>query len=249
MSISRLRNRLRGIFLCRKRLTVIIVQYTFTPNVQNFNTMDPITLGLGGIGLASQLFGGIKSAQANKAAQKALNEQIEENQAIYNNNVNRSYLDTTAAKGALERIRKQYEKANDIADNRGVVTGASPEAVIAETSANNEALNDVTSQIAEQGTAYQDSQTNQYRQTSNQLAGAKIGMEQQKGQNAANLISNAGNLLGTAATLGVGGNTTGVIPSGTNAAIAARTTEQTSDLNSIKNSAPATNVLSKIFRV
>ena len=78
-------------------------------------------------------------------------------------------------------------------------------------------MNDVTSQIAEQGTAYQDSQTNQYRQTSNQLAGAKIGMEQQKGQNAANLVSNAGNLLGTAATLGVGGNTTGVIPSGTNA--------------------------------
>jgi len=166
--------------------------------------MDPLTLGLAGAGFASQIFGGIKSAQANKAARAALDKQIEENQAIYNNNVNRTFLDTAAAKGALERIRKQYERSNDIAESRGVVTGATPEAVIAEKSENNEALNDATSRIAEQGTAYQDSQTNQYRQTANQLTGAKIALDQQKAENAANLVSNAGNLLGSAAMLGEG---------------------------------------------
>lgn len=211
--------------------------------------MDPISIGLAGVGLASSLLGASKAAKANKKAQQAVDAQIAENEAIYNNNVNRSFLDTAAAKGALEHIRRQYEKANDIADNKGVVTGASPEAVIAQKSANNEALNDVTSQIAEQGTAYQDSQTNQYRQTASQLAGAKIGLEQQKAQSGANLISNAGNLLGTAATLGLGAKGGAGGGGGTAAAIANRTAEQTADLNSIKNSAPATNVLSKIFRV
>lgn len=186
--------------------------------------MDPLTLGLAGAGFASQIFGGIKSAQANKAARAALDKQIEENQAIYNNNVNRTFLDTAAAKGALERIRKQYERSNDIAESRGVVTGATPEAVIAEKSENNEALNDATSQIAEQGTAYQDNQTNQYRQIANQLTGAKIALDQQKAENASNLIGNAGNLLGSAAMLGTGGSVTPSVPSGTSAAITARGT-------------------------
>jgi len=220
--------------------------------------MDPITLALGGVGLASQLFGGIKSGKANKAAQEALNKQIEENQAIYNNNVNRSFLDTNAAKGALERIRKQYEKANETAESKGVITSASPEAIIAEKTVNNEALNDATSQLAEQATAYQDSQTNQYRQTANQLTGAKIGLEQQKAENAGNLVSNAGNLLGSAAMLGVGAIGTGDAPSGTDAAIAARgangqglalNTIASQGTNSILNSALAALQNKQIFKV
>jgi len=161
--------------------------------------MDPLTIGLGVTGLAGQIFGAAKSGAANREMARMLREKDTANEAFYNNSVNRTFLDTNAAKGALERVRKQYQDANQIADNKGVVTGATPEAVIAAKTANNEALNNVVSNIAEQGTAYQDAKEQQYRAMDNAIADQQMQLQMNKGQNAANLASNAGNLTATAA--------------------------------------------------
>jgi hypothetical protein len=157
--------------------------------------MNPLTIGLGVTGLAGQIFGASASGKANKEMARMLRAKDAENEAFYNNAVNRTFLDTNAAKGVLERVRKQYEDANQIADNKGVVTGATPEAVIAQKTANNEALNNVVSQIAEQGTSYQDAKEQQYRQEKNAITDQQMQLQANKAQNAANLAGNAGNLL------------------------------------------------------
>lgn len=157
--------------------------------------MDPLTIGLGVAGLAGQIFGASASGKANKEMARMLRERDAENEAFYNNAVNRTFLDTNAAKGVLERVRKQYEDANQIADNRGVVTGATPEAVIAAKTANNEALNDVVSGIAEQATGYQEAKEQQYQAQKNAITDQQMQLQANKAQNAANLAGNAGNLL------------------------------------------------------
>lgn len=166
--------------------------------------MDPISIGLGVAGIAGQIFGASKSAKANREMAHMLAAEDAENEAFFNNSVNRTFLDTNAAKGVLERVRKQYEDANQVADNKGVVTGATPEAVIAQKTANNEALNDVVSQIAENATAYQDTKEQQYRTEKNNIFNQEMGLQQQKAQNAANLMTNAGNLL-TSSAMGIAG--------------------------------------------
>ena len=179
---------------------------TFDLERSKTQKMDPLTIGLGVTGLAGQIFGAGKSGQANREMARMLREKDAANEAFFNNSVNRTFLDTNAAKGVLERVRKQYQDANQIADNKGVVTGATPEAVIAAKTANNEALNNVTSQIAEQATAYQDAKEQQYRAMDNAITYQQMQLQANKAKNAANLASNAGNLTATAATSFLFGN-------------------------------------------
>ena len=187
-------------------------------------------------GSVPSFWGGVLGGNANKKAEKLLNKQIEENESVYNNNVNRDYLDTNAAKGLLTRIKKQYEEANRTAENRGVVTGASAEETLAEKSQNNEALNNAVSQIADNATQYQENQTNQYMQNKNQLTNEKVQLQQQKAQNAANLVSTAGNALSSVSPL-AGLFSKSSTASGTAAAIANRTPSDWSGLYKIQYSA------------
>lgn len=171
--------------------------------------MDPLTIGLGVASLGGQLFGAVKGGQANDANQALLNQREEESNAFFKSRINRDFLQTNAAKGILEKIRKQYENAGKTIDSKAEVTGATPEQVIAEKSANNENLNDVVSSVAQGATAYQENAENQLEQSKNGLLSAKMGMNTSKAQNAANVASNAGNLLGTAAMLNGFGDKTG----------------------------------------
>ena len=168
--------------------------------------MDPLTIGLGVASLGGQLFGAIKGGQANNANEALLKQREEESNALFKSRINRDFLQTNAAKGVLEKIRKQYENADKGIAGRAAITGASDEAVVAQKTANNENLNDATSNIAQGATAYQDNAENQFEQSKNAMLSAKMGVNSAKAANAANLASNAGNLLGTAAMVhGMGG--------------------------------------------
>ena len=170
-------------------------------NVQINQHMDPITIGLGVASLGGQLFGAIKGGQANSANEALLNQRKEENDAFFKSRINRDFLQTNAAKGILEKIRKQYENTGKTIDSKAEVTGATPEQVIAEKSANNENLNDAVSSIAQGATSYQENAENGLMNSKNALLGVEMGINSAKAQNASNLASNAGNLLGTAAML------------------------------------------------
>jgi len=84
--------------------------------------MGPITAGLGVASLAGQIFGAIKGGQANRANQDLLNKQREDNEKFYNMNVNRDFLETNAAKGMFEQLRKQFRDRNKEAATRRITT-------------------------------------------------------------------------------------------------------------------------------
>lgn len=158
-----------------------------------------LSLGLGALGLASKLYGGIKSAQANKQAQGQLNQQFEENQAFYNNRVNRDFMETNNAKGVVEQLRKRYQDQSKMIDNKSEVTGGTAEANIAAKTATNEQLNDGLNQVAQQATGYQLAAEGQFKNTQSDLYRQRMELNQQKAQNATNLMGAGGELMGTAA--------------------------------------------------
>ena len=163
--------------------------------------MGPITAGLGVASLASQIYGGIKSGQANKATQDLLNKQMEENEAFYNLNVNRDFLETNVAKGLMERLRKDLEKATKTVESKGEATGATAEGKIAEKSDLQESYNENVSRIAEGATGYQQGQEAMYRGEKGRLAGQRMALNQQRAEQAGNLGSNAADLMTAGTTL------------------------------------------------
>ncbi len=160
---------------------------------------NPIGAGLGALGVGASIFGAIKSGQANRANEKLLEGQIQENEAFFNNNSN--YLETNAAKGVLETARKRLKENNQIVDNTAAVTGGTAEAAIAAKTANNENYSDTVRNLAEVGTRYELQNQGQYRNNLSRLMATKMQLNQQKADNASNLAGNAGDLFSTASSL------------------------------------------------
>jgi predicted phage tail protein len=161
--------------------------------------IDPLSLGLGAVGLASKLYGGIKSAQANKEAQAQLDKQFEQNEAFYNNRVNKNFLETNAAKGVVEQLRKNFQNQTKQIDSKTAVTGGTAESNIAAKTAATEQVNDGLNQVAQQGTGYQLAAEGQYKNTQSDLYRQRMALNREKSQNASNIMGAGGELLGTAA--------------------------------------------------
>ena len=159
-------------------------------------------IGLAALGLASKVYGNIKSAQANKEAQRQLNDQFQENEAFFNNRAHKDFLETNAAKGAVELLRKKFDKDNKTINHRAAVTGATAENVVAQKGKSGENYNDAVNRIGQAGTYYQNAQENSYRRTLSDLYRQRTALNQQKAQNAANLSASGGELLSTAAEVG-----------------------------------------------
>jgi len=160
-----------------------------------------LTAALGVASLAGNIFGAVKGAQANKANQNLLNKEREENEAFYNNRVNQDFLETNAAKGIFEKLRKNLKDANKQAENTKEVTGGTAESEIASKSANQENYNDAVNNLAQNATSYQTRQEGIYRGEKSRLNNEERRLNENKAQNAANLAGNAGNLMGTAASM------------------------------------------------
>lgn len=158
-----------------------------------------------GLSLAGQAFGMAKAAKEQKANQALLNTQNEQNEAEYNNEANKSFLDTSVAKDAVKVAKENLiDNQKQVAGN-AAITGASDEAKVAGQSNVNKNYNDSVSRIASMATGYKERAKNRFQATRMALQGQQANLNQQKAEGAANLASNAGDLLGTV-TMGAGMN-------------------------------------------
>ena len=172
----------------------------------------PVGIGLGAVGLASSIYGGIKSAQANKEAQQNIDKQENRAEAFYNNRVNRDYMDTNAAKGIVEQLRKRYEKQTKTIDSNTEAMGGTAEANIAAKTAANEQVNNAMNNVAQQATSYQEHGEDQYQNQMSDLARQRMALTMMKGEQATNLMKSGASLMGNGAdiaALGKGGKLTG----------------------------------------
>ena len=154
----------------------------------------------GGLALASAIYGGVKSAQANNQARKLIQRQRDENKRWYDTRMAEDYTLRTDAQAAINRQRELLNEQYNRARKTGVVSGATDEAVAMQKAAANKAVSDTMTDIASQASAHKDNVERQYRAQDAALNQQQAqGYQQQAAQTAqaASQAVNAGvNLVG-----------------------------------------------------
>jgi len=177
--------------------------------------LTAIGLGSAGLGLASSIFGGIKSAKVAKQANDAINQQVNENKNWYDRRYNQDYTQTSEAQSLLNYARDIADKQWKKAEGAAAVGGATDESVAQTKEAGNKMISDTVGNVAAQSTAQKNAIENQYLQTKNGLTQEQIANLQNKANNIAGAAGGASssllNLGGSLLAQKFGGIKTGTI--------------------------------------
>lgn len=149
-------------------------------------------------GLASGIFGGIKSAKAAREQQRLINEQESKNNAWYNRNYYQNYMESAEAQAAMKRVENTLKKHNQEARATAAVMGSTPEAAVAQQQANNEILDNTATGLAAQATQRKMQVDAANQQNQNAILNARLGQSQMNEQGGAQLMSNGLGLIGSA---------------------------------------------------
>lgn len=149
-------------------------------------------------GLASGIFGGIKSAKAAREQQRLINEQESRNNAWYNRNYYQNYMESAEAQAAMKRVENTLKKQNQEARATAAVMGSTPEAAVAQQQANNEILDNTATGLAAQATQRKTQVDAANQQNQNAILNARLGQSQMNEQGGAQLMSNGLGLIGSA---------------------------------------------------
>jgi len=144
-----------------------------------------LSAGLAAASLAGQVFGGLYGGKQMTAAENLLKKQLEENEAFYNLNVKRDFLETNVAKGMFEQLRKNLRETTQNIASTAAVTGATPEAEIAEKTKMQEKYNEAVSGLAQGATQYQQGQEAMYRGEKGRLTQQQIELAKQRAESGA----------------------------------------------------------------
>lgn len=149
-------------------------------------------------GLASGIFGGIKSAKAAREQQRLINEQESKNNAWYNRNYYQNYMESAEAQAAMKRVENTLKKQNQEARATAAVMGSTPESAVAQQQANNEILDNTATGLAAQATQRKTQVDAANQQNQNAILNARLGQSQMNEQGGAQLMSNGLGLIGSA---------------------------------------------------
>lgn len=149
-------------------------------------------------GLASGIFGGIKSAKAAREQQRLINEQESKNNAWYNRSYYQNYMESAEAQAAMKRVENTLKKQNQEARATAAVMGSTPEAGVAQQQANNEILDNTATGLAAHATQRKMQVDAANQQNQNAILNARLGQSQMNEQGGAQLMSNGLGLIGSA---------------------------------------------------
>lgn len=149
-------------------------------------------------GLASGIFGGIKSAKAAREQQRLINEQESKNNAWYNRNYYQNYMESAEAQAAMKRVENTLKKQNQEARATAAVMGSTPEAAAAQQQANNEIQDNTATGLAAQATQRKMQVDAANQQNQNAILNARLGQSQMNELGGAQLMSNGLGLIGSA---------------------------------------------------
>ena len=157
--------------------------------------IDPLSIGLAGAGLLTNVVGNIFSGKANRKAQEGVDDQIADLTAWKDTQVNQDPLKSNVGKNIMRKALDTAKQQARTADSKSAITGASAEQNIAEKSAIQKGLSDTASNIASYATAREDQIEGRYRSNLSNLLGQKTNMALNKAQQGANVAQSAGSFL------------------------------------------------------
>lgn len=160
-----------------------------------------VPIASAGVGLLSQIFGGIQSGKRMDEAEGIIQGQKDDLQAWYDTESNQDFLSSNVARAAISKVLENIREQNKNIESTAAVTGASDASKIAMKGDNRQQFADVARELAAYGTRRGDQIDSQYRSEIGRILGTQANMKMQQAQNAGNLISSGGNLLGASGNL------------------------------------------------
>lgn len=154
-------------------------------------------------GLGSMVYGGIKSAQANKKAKAVLERQEQEARMNFNRDYYADLTQRADMRYLLNKQREQLNEANRIARQRNIVAGGTTEAEAVAKEKANKALAESTARIGALSQQQKQAAVNNYNQARQHISTGYTNMYNQQAANAAQFSSNgASSLTGALKSLG-----------------------------------------------
>lgn len=162
-----------------------------------------ITTAIGaGMGVLSSLYGGAKSADAARKAQRELDKREAMDNAWYARRYNQNYLDTAAGQNLLNTAIAYNDKLRRRADGGARVAGLSQAAVAKQKEQGNEMMGKAVAQIAAGDTARKDRVDQMHREDAHAVTNARMGIYNNQAANitaaagqASNALINAGAMV------------------------------------------------------
>lgn len=152
-------------------------------------------------GLASGVLGAINSAKAAKKQQKLIDNQKAKNEGWYNRNYYQNYMDSAEAQSVMNRVSDTLRRKNEENRADAVISGATPEAALAQSESDNKVLADTGSALAAQSTAIKRNVDAQNNQNENNLMQQQLGQYQANESGGSSLMNNGFSLIGSALSL------------------------------------------------
>lgn len=146
--------------------------------------------------VGSSIYGAIKSSQANKRAEKLLQNQRDENKRWYDQKMAEDYMQRSDVQNVLRKQRELLNEQYQRARATNIVAGGTDESLALQQKAANEAMGDTVADIAANAANYKDSVENQYRAQDAALNQQQTGVEQAKAQAIAQAAGQVGSAVG-----------------------------------------------------
>lgn len=146
--------------------------------------------------VGSSIYGAIKSSQANKRAERLLQNQRDENQRWYDQRMAEDYTQRTDVQNVLRKQRELLQEQYRRAQATNIVAGGTDESLALQKQAANEAMGETMANLAAQGADYKERVEEKYRATDAALNQQQIGIEQAKAKNIAEAAGQMGSAVG-----------------------------------------------------
>lgn len=152
------------------------------------------------VAAGSAIYGGIKSAQANRKAERELEAERALTQAERRRKMYENILNRPDVQNVIRVVKQQADKINKQADGAAAVAGGTDASKQMAKEAGNNMVAEAAANIVANDAVRKDAVDAQYRAEERGIKQQLIGLEQQKGQNIANVAAQTGSALSEMAT-------------------------------------------------
>lgn len=150
-----------------------------------------------GIGAVGSIFGAIKAGKERRKMNSFINQQAAENEAKYNRDYYGDYLQRADSQAVIKQMRDTLKDSTQQAQSTAAITGATPEAQLAQMDSQNKAVGDTMSKMSAMGAQFKDRVDDRYMARKDSINQMKFGQMESAAQSGETLLGNSTSLLGS----------------------------------------------------
>ena len=149
-------------------------------------------------GLGGAIFGGVSAGKNRRRALREVRGAQADNQALFDSQYYADATQRADAQNLMSHLRDNLKKRGQQSANVAAVTGATPEAQLAQREQDNQVITDTYRDIGARGEAHKDKVMDRYVNQKNALTQGIIDMRNQRAQSGEQMMSNGLDAMGSA---------------------------------------------------